>query len=108
MKGRLLAVGNLEFCNLRLLLSGRPFILRANRSRGSGRILLVEQQVSLPLFLIKDRNRHTSDINVAPSRFAETSHYFYESFEIDELKWPTPSGSFPFACPLCGDPTSSL
>jgi|RhiMethySRZTD1v2_1073278.scaffolds.fasta_scaffold1874407_1 hypothetical protein len=32
---RLLAVGNLEFCNLRLLLAGRPFILRANRSRGS-------------------------------------------------------------------------
>jgi hypothetical protein len=31
------------------------------------RILLVEQQVSLPLFLIKDRNRHTSDFHVAPS-----------------------------------------
>src|SRR5215467_7865944 len=37
--GRLLAIGNLEFCNLRLLLAGRPFILRgenwANRSRWS-------------------------------------------------------------------------
>jgi hypothetical protein len=26
--GRLLAIGNLEFRNLRLLLAGRPFILR--------------------------------------------------------------------------------
>ena len=35
----------------------------------SGRILLVEQQVSLPLF--KDRNRHTSDFHVALRLFTE-------------------------------------
>ncbi len=43
MKGRLLAVGNLEFSNLRLLLAGRPFILRANRSRGSDWVQQMEQ-----------------------------------------------------------------
>src|SRR5262252_1244285 len=35
------------------------------------RILLVEQQVSLPLF--KDRNRHTSDFHVAPRQLTECS-----------------------------------
>jgi len=35
-------------------------------------MLLVEQQVSLTLFfLIKDRNRHTSDFHVAPSLLTE-------------------------------------
>ena len=37
-----------------------------------GGILLVEQQVSLSL-LIRDRNGHTSDFHVAPSRFTEAS-----------------------------------
>src|SRR5262245_46950366 len=56
------------------------------------RILLVEQQVSLPLF--KDRNRHTSDFHVAPSRFTEVSRLtketdmelrFAEEAEIGQL-----------------------
>jgi len=39
----------------------------------SGRILLVEQQVSLSLF-IRDRNRQTSDFHVAPCTVAESLH----------------------------------
>jgi hypothetical protein len=37
-----------------------------------GKILLVEQQVSLPLF-DKDRNRRTSDFRVAPSPVAAST-----------------------------------
>jgi hypothetical protein len=40
-----------------------------------GRILLVEQQVSSPLF--KDRNRHTSDFHVAPRRATARRHTNY-------------------------------
>jgi hypothetical protein len=39
-----------------------------------GRILLVEQQVSLPLF--KDRNRHTSDFHIAPNLLNEGLRIF--------------------------------
>ena len=64
--------------NSRISLSifGRPTGAFDFHRQYKRRILLVEQQVSLPLFLISDRNRHTSDFHVAPSRFAEASLLF--------------------------------
>jgi hypothetical protein len=43
-------------------------------------MLPVEQQVSLTLFLIKDRNRHTSDFHVAPNLITESSQSTYSVF----------------------------
>src|SRR5262245_32960525 len=55
----------------------------------SGRILLVEQQVSLSL-LIRDRNRQTSDFHVAPCTVAESLPCSIRPTRLS-LNWARPS-----------------